>query len=1543
MSTRLYFPDTSAGITPVQNGTWAEGDLGFSIVKLLTAKSDTAYSNKSNSGAVVDPILHVMAVSLPLDGDQSVSGTVKCYVGAESTKGYAYGRLEIYVVANDGQSVIGTVLAVADYSTGDEFVIGSSEGPRNKAFANGDSVSSVDASSGDRIVVCLGSTAGGYTSYLRIGDDDPSNDLAEDETQYQGEYCCWIEFSATLAFNTGTTSRTVSDTAEVSDSTARTTTFARATSDTAVVSDTTEALSYKYETRFYLPTSHSYDAQVVPVVNGTWEETASADAWGPSLLADRKVDDDGESIVIWNNEDLDQILFRRFVSKPLDLAVTVGGKVSCQAVAGTASGTAYSQLEVYIVTRDGQTVRGTCLAIDDYVDTAIAAGATVNKKWADGDTLGNVNAQVGDRIVVCLGMVSVPLNYAGYLYAYCDTADPDLPESETAPTDGYTENPWFWLYGDNRLIFSEQGIVADTVDVSDSITAAINKGVSDAVVVSDSAVTALAYGRIVYDNRQFGTEFVGKPSAAPATSWYGYAAAVEGDWVAYGAPGNNHSGYVYMYQWTNGRWVYKQQLTASDATIGDRFGNSLDIDGTSLIVGACYEAGTGVLRGAAYVFTLTANIWTEQQKLEPTDLSNNKYFGNAVSIAGDTAAIGASGDVSNRGAIYVFTRTAGVWTQHTKLQAADGEASDYLGEGRSSVSICKKTGTTIVAGACLHDHGAAPSNCGAAYVWFYSVGSWGQQQEIQPITQVAEHRFGESCHVDGDTLVISGRGASTTDYPDATIFTRSGTTWTAQQQVTYPQSTAWGAGVVARINETNTRLVVSYPLADAGGTNSGVVRFYSKVGTSYTVIGDSYITGETGFGYGLGIDSGGTRVAIGTGFITIVKDSYVYGFSADLVITESLARDDSKTTISLFATVGISDGLAHIADYLRVVSSPFYTFILESSQSLDLSTTGTSYPTDFDGDDLMYVGDPSYSSNVGRVLVCSRSGGTWSLIRTISNPDAPTATYFGHSVSASNGSVLIGAPYKTVGAYTSAGVLFVYRDEGATFEQELQMGTYGRNTCYVGWFRRAHIVGDQIVAGAYVRNKTSSADGCIHYWTRSGTVWTEGAEIASPVPVVSGGFGTLVGFDGTRILAGEGANFPNVVWTLNWSGSAWQMEQAFTYGANDAPWNLDINGSTLAIGVPGSNPARVDLYLYSLVDSTWVQSGKIAEYYALGFGRVSVCSAGNVVYGATTVLHVYTKDNNERWSLALTLTPTSTFPNAFGLSTAITGTDVDFYVVGSEGNATNEDVEVFHVTATRDTDPTDSVTRAIDAGRLIPDAIAETVDSPTIYLFRLLATTITDACTGSDSLLTTTVFSRTVVDTIAEVADAIDTQKYVSVITLEVDDTEIVVSDSLANAVEFGRVAADTAVTAEQAARATDTVRPVADSASLTDMVTESMGLAVSAIDTCTISDQSTRATASHRPLVLDQVAAIDDVDLEFCKTCNLSDTCTTSDQLQIETQYRKQPVDSITASDTTYTIKDDGRLLTDTNDTSDIAKRYAEFERNPYYPFVETIVEILN
>ncbi len=223
------------------------------------------------------------------------------------------------------------------------------------------------------------------------------------------------------------------------------------------------------------------------------------------------------------------------------------------------------------------------------------------------------------------------------------------------------------------------------------------------------------------------------------------------------------------------------KLTASDGTASDYFGSSVSISGNTVVVGANgATVGTNSDQGAAYVFTESGSSWTQTGKLTASDGAASDYFGNSISISGNTVVVGAV-DVNNMtGAAYVFTESDSAWTQTAKLTAADGAAGDYFG---SSVSI---SSNTVVVGANGTTVGGN-SDQGAAYVFTESSSSWTQTAKLTAADGAAGDWFGYSVSISGDTVVVAAEGATvgTNSYQGAAyVFTESGSAWTQTAKLT---------------------------------------------------------------------------------------------------------------------------------------------------------------------------------------------------------------------------------------------------------------------------------------------------------------------------------------------------------------------------------------------------------------------------------------------------------------------------------------------------------------------------------------------------------------------------------------------------------------------------------------------------------------------------------------------------------------------------------------------------------------------------------------
>jgi hypothetical protein len=272
------------------------------------------------------------------------------------------------------------------------------------------------------------------------------------------------------------------------------------------------------------------------------------------------------------------------------------------------------------------------------------------------------------------------------------------------------------------------------------------------------------------------------------------------------------------------------QLLASDGAPTDYFGRAVAVDGDTAVVGAYGDDDLGNESGAVYVFVRdSAGAWNFQQKILPADGSADERFGWVVALDGDTLVVGKeSWDFFNPppGAAYVFTRdAAGVWSEQQKLTAYDGAPGDYFGE---SVSV---SGDTIVIGAAGDDD--AGTDSGSAYVFTGdSAGLWNLQQKFTASNGAAGDGFGSQVDIDGDALIIGAPGydesGAIEDSGMAYVFTRDASGLWTQQQSLGPDNPATGSAFADAVAISGTTAVVGAWGDDIAGSNAGAAYVYNQ-------------------------------------------------------------------------------------------------------------------------------------------------------------------------------------------------------------------------------------------------------------------------------------------------------------------------------------------------------------------------------------------------------------------------------------------------------------------------------------------------------------------------------------------------------------------------------------------------------------------------------------------------------------------------------------------------------------------------------------------
>jgi hypothetical protein len=347
-----------------------------------------------------------------------------------------------------------------------------------------------------------------------------------------------------------------------------------------------------------------------------------------------------------------------------------------------------------------------------------------------------------------------------------------------------------------------------------------------------------------------------KASNTQAGDFFGSSLSLSGDALAVGAPqeyscatgvnGNQadngcvSAGAVYLFTRAGTTWTQQAYVKASNTNFHDIFGWSVSLSGNTLAVGApneqscatgingnqldnaCGDQGDGA--GAAYIFTRSENVWTQEAYVKASNTRVGHGFGIQVSLDGDTLAVGAAGEDScatgidgdqssntcrNAGAAYVYTRTAGGWTQQAYVKASNTNMGNPFGQGDGfGLGVALKGDTLIVGatgeGSCATgiDGNQLDNGCsgfGAVYIFTRMNTLWSQVAYVKaahPGLQSFAGNFGRKLAFDGTTLAV-GAGDNncakgfnpspgTNDCPSSDavyLFTRTATSWAQRAYV----------------------------------------------------------------------------------------------------------------------------------------------------------------------------------------------------------------------------------------------------------------------------------------------------------------------------------------------------------------------------------------------------------------------------------------------------------------------------------------------------------------------------------------------------------------------------------------------------------------------------------------------------------------------------------------------------------------------------------------------------------------------------------------
>ena len=264
------------------------------------------------------------------------------------------------------------------------------------------------------------------------------------------------------------------------------------------------------------------------------------------------------------------------------------------------------------------------------------------------------------------------------------------------------------------------------------------------------------------------------------------------------------SGATYVFTRTGANWSQQAYIKASNTDTNDLFGYAvgLSANGNTLAVSAYDEDSSSRVingpmdknrrgSGAIYVFTRTGSTpsqqtWAQTAYLKASNAEAGDSLGYDMAISQDGNTIvggaadedcfsaginppGCDNDVkldSSTGAVYVFVRNGGTWTQQAFIKSSHPGKEDWFGS-RLNLS---GDGNTLAVGAQLENGGSKGINgdqtdlsaedSGAVYLFTRSGTTWTQQAYVKASNAEAYAEFGSAMALskDGKLLAVGARG-----------------------------------------------------------------------------------------------------------------------------------------------------------------------------------------------------------------------------------------------------------------------------------------------------------------------------------------------------------------------------------------------------------------------------------------------------------------------------------------------------------------------------------------------------------------------------------------------------------------------------------------------------------------------------------------------------------------------------------------------------------------------------------------------------------------
>ena len=544
----------------------------------------------------------------------------------------------------------------------------------------------------------------------------------------------------------------------------------------------------------------------------------------------------------------------------------------------------------------------------------------------------------------------------------------------------------------------------------------------------------------------------------------------------------NKKGSAYLFEYDGSSWIETFKFEASDGVNEDFFGSSVAMDSSRIIIGA-YGSDDDPHpyirhdKGSVYIFEKINGNWSEVQKIMPTDSHEDQKFGLSVSISGNQLAVGAPGNLSQSGSVYVFEYSGNSLVENQKLIASDSVVFNLFG------GIVNLDNDKLFVGA---------RNSEAVYFFQKSGSLWTESQKITALDGSANDYFGSALDFKENRLVVGAPG-NNNERGAAYVFDFNGTNWQINSKIIASDSSIddfYGTGVAV----SNQTVVVGSPEDDDMGEESGSVYFYGFDGAVWTGT-QKYVTNESSYHdrFGATLDVSGNSMIIGAPFDDDIGSVYFYEKDSNWTLAQKLFLPEGDSVCQFISRkiVSISGDTAAVCGNAGV---HIYKYNGSDWNEVQLITplNSVNNAVDFFGSTIVFAEDQLFISETDSVYVYNKNQTIWEENQILVPNGNSQISAFGNSISVNGGKMIVG-DFVDDSNGVRAGAVYFFEYDGVHWNETQKLSASDTTDWNYFGFNTGFLNNTAIITAPLKANGVNN--GVIYFFEYDGVQWSQSSSI----------------------------------------------------------------------------------------------------------------------------------------------------------------------------------------------------------------------------------------------------------------------------------------------------------------------------------------------------------------------------------------------------------------------------------------------------------------